>query len=154
MLILLAASVSFGELNNNIMAIVIRIVYSLMLGLKINSGAVQISHGPVTVPNATLGGRAEFECKVSGTSEHPSWNINGQNYQTVYLPFGHSYDRNNYILVVSPVQQYMNNSVYYCLFVCFINGNFITIRSDSARLIIKQNASKFTNMNNNNNSNL
>ena len=103
------------------------------------SGTVIITRSPQTVSNATLGGRVRFECGASGTTETPGWNINGQDYRITDLPIGYVYNGASKSLVVSPVENTMNNSVYYCYFLIYSTSQqrFVEITSSEAMLIIQ-----------------
>ena len=99
---------------------------------------MQITRSPQTVTNATIGGTVTFECGFSGTTQSPSWNIDGKDYYTSELQSPHMYDASSMSLIVSPVEKRLNNSVYYCFFVTYSEeeSRFVTISSEHAVLII------------------
>ena len=80
-----------------------------------------------------------FECIFSGTTQSPSWNIDGENYYISELPPKHAYDVPSMSLIISPVERRMNNSVYYCFFVTYseAESQFVTISSEHAVLVIQ-----------------
>ena len=74
-----------------------------------------------------------FECGYSGTTESPSWHINGiPFFVTDLLPPYSYYDSS---LIIFPVTAALNNSVYNCFFEIHIN-----IKSDDAMLVILSNS--------------
>ena len=79
-----------------------------------------------------------FECGFSGTTQSPSWNIDGKDYYTSELQSPHMYDASSMSLIISPVEKRLNNSVYYCFFVTYSEeeSRFVRISSDHAVLII------------------
>ena len=96
---------------------------------------MEIVRGPLTVPNATIGGTASFECILNSVSAFPLWNINGVDYVVTLLPPGFDFERTSYsnVLSVSPVQPHMNNTCVYCSLL-FINDR--RVESSRAKLII------------------
>ena len=110
-------------------------------------GNLQIISSPQTVSNATLGSTVRFVCQTSITSVLPGWNINGTDYRVTELPLGYrseSYLTSN-VLIVSPVEIAMNNSVYFCFVTSFTSeGRQVRIESEPAMIIIRvPNYSKF-----------
>ena len=96
---------------------------------------IEIVGDPQTIPNATIGGTASFECIINSETVLPSWNINGIDFSVTELPPGVSFDSNSFskVLTVSPVTKEMNNSCFYC-FLLLINGRE---ESSRAKLIIR-----------------
>ena len=97
---------------------------------------MEIVRGPQTVPNATIGGSARFECVIDSDSVLPRWNINGYGYTITHLPDGFYFENNFHskVLIINPVQQKMNNTIIYC-YLEFFNGR--VERSTQAELIIQ-----------------
>ena len=92
--------------------------------------------GPQTVPNATLGGTASFECIINSDFVLPRWNINGIGFTITHLPSGFYFENNLHskVLTVNPVQQEMNNTCIYCYLLLY-DGRIES--SAQAKLIIQ-----------------
>lgn len=95
-----------------------------------NYTGVDIISGPVTVPNAILGGIAQFECVLNDEYTLARWNINDVDYSVTSLPLGYYFDVNSFtnILIVNPVREEHNNTCVYC-YVRQLNNQ----RSESSR---------------------
>lgn len=102
-------------------------------------GNVQITSSPQTVTNATLGSTVRFECQTSTTSAIPGWNINGKDYRVTELPLGYDFEsiQNSKVLIVSPVEIAMNNSVYFCYLTYFANEEHKRTESERATMVIQ-----------------
>ena len=100
------------------------------------SAGVEIVRGPQTVPNATLGGTASFECIINSDFVLPRWSINGIGFTITHLPSGFYFENNLHskVLTVNPVQQEMNDTCIYC-YLLFYDGRIE--RSAQAKLIIQ-----------------
>ena len=101
-------------------------------------GNLQITSSPQTVSNATLGSTVRFECQTSTASALPEWNINGRDYRVTELPLGYRYESilNSKVLIVSPVEIAMNNSVYYCVLTFYTPEGYVRVESERAMIII------------------
>lgn len=99
---------------------------------------LQIIRSPQTISNATLGSTVRFECQINSTSVFPQWNINGRDYIATDFPLGYEFESISYskVLIVSPVEQAMNNSVYYCFLFLPTPEGLVTVNSSQATLII------------------
>lgn len=99
---------------------------------------MHITRSPQTISNATLGSTVRFECQINSTSLFPQWNINGRDYIVTDLPLGYEFKSVSYskVLIVSPVEQAMNNSVYYCFLFVPTPEGLVTVNSSQAMLII------------------
>lgn len=99
------------------------------------AASVEITSGPRSVTNATVGGNATFECILSSESVSPSWNINGIDYQVTDLPFGYVFRSVSFSkrLIVSSLVEEMNNTSIFCYILTFFGGQ----ESVPAKLIIK-----------------
>ena len=99
-------------------------------------GTFQILRGPLNISNATLGGSARFECIINDEDVAPRWNIARRDYDVATLPNEHSYQQNSFskVLTVSPLQQQMNNTYYYCYIFSLLTGR---LESSRAKLIIR-----------------
>ena len=95
---------------------------------------MEIVRGPLTVPNATIGGTVSFECILS-IDAIPRWNINGNDYIVTHLPpqFNYMSNSNTHVLIVGPVHEGMNNT---CIF-CYLQLLYGRRESSVAKLIIK-----------------
>ena len=107
------------------------------------SVAVKIVRGPQTVPNATLGGTASFECIINSDSVLPRWSINGIGFTITHLPSGFYFENNLHskVLTVNPVQQEKNNTNIYCYLLLY-DGRIE--RSTQAKLIIQSPTPSYT----------
>ena len=65
-----------------------------IMAMAASAAAVEIVRGPQTVPNATIGGSAKFECIIDSDSVLPWWNINGYGYTVTHLPDGFYFENN------------------------------------------------------------
>ena len=99
------------------------------------TGILDITSSPQTIPNATVGDTARFECRLNSVSASPGWNINGRDYLVSHLPSSYSFVSDSYskILIVNQVHQDMNNTCIYC-YILRYNGR---VESSRAKLIIQ-----------------
>ena len=98
--------------------------------------AVTIVEDPQSVSNAEIGDEVSFTCKMEGTDEPPSWNINGVDFYVSELPSNMFYHRYEYQLRVVVTTTLLNRSTFYCFYVEYSSGHFTRIRSRSATLFI------------------
>ena len=92
---------------------------------------IQITEGPKTIYNATIHDEVFFSCKVEGTEESPSWNINGKDYFSTDLPPIYVFSQGALKVMITTFK--LNGSVLFCfydLFPCEV------IKSQSASLFI------------------
>ena len=97
--------------------------------------SLKIIEGPQSVTNASVGGTVDYKCIAEGTASPPNWNINGEDYRVTELPLNHEYHSEGY-LEITPITLSMNNSIYYCYYTPYVDGDFIRIESEHAYLLI------------------
>ena len=77
----------------------------------------------------------DFKCSAKGAVLPPGWNINGTDYRVTELPLNHKYYPEGY-LEITPISLSLNNSIYYCFYLSYIEGSSDRIESKNATLVI------------------
>ena len=114
--------------------------------LYIILAAVTIVEGPQPVYNAKIGDEVSFTCRVEGTDEPPSWNINGVDFYVSELPSTMFYSMPEHQLKVMVTTAALDRSMFYCFYVEYFFGNFTRNRSKSAGLFIAASTTLFPNV--------
>lgn len=108
------------------------------------AASLKIIEGPQSVKNASVGGAVEFKCITEGAASPPIWNINGEDYRVTELPLNHEYHYSEGYLEITPITLSMNNSIYYCYYKPYVDGEFIRIESEHATLLISPPGKRYT----------
>lgn len=107
--------------------------------------SITIIDGPKSVTNASVDGSVDFNCITEGAASPPIWNINGRDYRVTELPLNHKYYSEGY-LEITPISLSMNNSMYFCYYLSYIDGVFVIIKSENATLVISPQGIKSYNL--------
>ena len=115
----------------------------MALLLTVSSEPIKITRGPQTT-NASVDSSATFYCQAEGTFSPPIWNINRRDYRISDLPLYHEYFPEQYLRVF-PIVSWMNGSVYYCYYITYVDGEFRTVQSNHATLLISSLVGRYNN---------